>query len=620
MLLNFELAGSATVGQRIAGVSVGRYGMTGLDGVVSVTPQPDGTVLVVFANGTTAIVNLSTRTVQTDAPGNPSPEAIAALYEALALDPSAPPELVAALENYHADRTDLASLAIAASAGEKVLAGADAFYVLVDGDEPTEESARLDAVRRSMEETGQVPLWLRRQAEGLPPRVSPIGALLYGSRAAVVREAMAFNIDDWDAPDMRKALTTLAETYEMPEFAAKVEKAKTKEDLDALSTEFDELGLRGTPAPITLAARNRTARQLGLKIYTENPRFVFTAGIQDACALINDLTFTGTRAFGFAGPPGTGKNTFINELAAAKGMPVFEVDFSAGDSIRDLLGDIALEDGNTRLKLGTLTRALSAKGGVVAVYNEIVSAKDEEMTALHNILGSGADQSVNRFITFKAPEGIDTGEGGESVRVEIDPDSLQFLTWNPGRADERPPPAVARRMATFSIEYGSEDEEVERLCNVTYGTVERLLEGVDDPAVRARWDFDPDMTKPGPDGQPVLVPMREQCPDLERECRIAAKMATHMRRQFQEDDLQHYMDTTTLARFLTSVLCNDHFPSEGAAEAGATVSGAKLGMRLLDFMYDQTLPAEDRYDALVQTMAPYYGDRIEALGTGSIGR
>lgn len=614
MVLNLEGGNSVLVGSKIAGLSVGRYGMSGLDGVDQVTELEDGTILVTFRNGSSAIVNLEAMTIRTDAQGNPSPEATAALYEALAAKYKDDPkmaEMIAALAAYHADREDLASLAIAAAACEKAIADLDNFTIIREEGEPSDQESRLAAVRAAMAGRDN-PLWLERLRQSLPGTMSVLGPIMYPNNAAIQREQMNLSSADWDEQDMRAAFDDLAARLDDPDIAAKAQKAKDKDALEKLAQEYSGEMKMGSPGPIALAARRRTARVLGLPLFESDPHYVVDGNIGELSLLINGDRFAGTRTFGLAGPPGTGKNTFIYELASTTGQPVVEVDFANGDSMRDLLGDVGLVDGSTVLREGTLAKGLCAPGGVIAVFNEVVSARSDEMTALHNIMGSKADQSTGRWITYKSPEGLD---GGEATRREVDGESLMFLTWNPGRGDERLSGAVMRRMAAYTIEYGDEESETRKMCHVVYPVVAKLAEA--DPAKAAGWSYDPDLTEVDAKGDIIPVPIEVQCPELAKECRSAVRLAEQMRTQYYDDSIQHFMETTTLSRFISTIIMEDHFPPED--EGAATTNGVQLAARRLDFMFDQSRLPEDRWSSLTELMSSIYGERIDG-STGGIGR
>lgn len=610
-VMNLNHAGAAVVGQKIGGATVGRYGMTGLDGVESTEIQGDGSMLVRFANGERVIVDLINYRITSSVPGIPNPEMVAAVYEALAISGKDDPryaDFVAAMEAYHADRSDLARLAIAAAEGEKIMTGMDTFRVDVESQEaPTSAQERAKQLHEALTNR-RAPLWVDRVASAAPEGVSVFGAVMYPNRDAVALEQARFTADDWDIPDMKSAIGKLAEIHEQPDLVAKAEAATTKKQLEAIAKKLDTESAVGTPGPVTVAARMKTARDLGLPLYEPDPNFVPTTNLLDASIIVSNDHAAGTRAFALSGPPGTGKNKFIYEMAAASFMPVFEMDFGAGDTMRDSLGDTGLKDGNTQLQVGTLAKALCAKGGCYAVYNEFISAPRGEQTALHNLLGSGLDQTSGRAIMFKS------SEDNAPIRMELDPDSVQFLTYNPGRGDERPNEAIMRRTSALTFEYGSEDDETKKMCHMLQPAIARLA-SQSDPEKAARWTYDPEKTRVDADGFEVPIPITEQCPDLAEEVRTGVRFAQHLRSMYYDDSVQHFMDGTTLGRFVGQIIVEDNFTGFDDEQH----NGAELAAKKLDFMFDQTLPPDERYNLLMDAMSTFYSSRMNQGNAGGIG-
>lgn len=602
-VLALNHAGQVVVGQDIAGFPVGRYGAAGLDDVSSVGPTAAG-IEVTFASGARVLVDLGASTVSCSCGASPCPHAVGALYEALAtMDPSNPAIAAHAetLAAYHADRSNQAALAAAAESGMAALAGLEPFRVVPDPDAQAAEdqASRIQELREVMSGRRRNPKWLEKMLATLPKGVSPLSALIYPDRAAALAEQARFTRDDWEIEDLRDALGEFA--GEDAGVQAQIAKATTKEELEKLAEAYPQEDSIGSPGPITKAVRRGTARRLGLPIYEPDPHFIWDSRLGSFAALFKDDIDTGRRGFGLSGEPGTGKNSFVYELSAVTGMPVFEVDFAAGDSMRDLLGDTGLKDGNTTLTVGLLSEALCAKGGCIGVYNEVVEAPRGELTYLHNVFGSKANQRDNRFITFKSPE------GGTATRMEIDPDSLNVATWNPDKADRRPHQALARRMSVFTFTHGTEEEEARRLSHMVYPMVGEIMQGVtaDAGGDASEWTYDPFKTKTDDQGEQVPVPLEEQCPRLYEECQRAAKLARSMRTLYAEDRVEHNMDATTLASFVSTVLLQSQH------DDAVTLAAMKL-----DFMFPQTTAPADRWDELVEVMNDTYGPRIQGRTNG----
>lgn len=594
------------VGDQHMGFPVGRYGAAGLDDVSAVNAS-GGAVAVDFASGASALVDLGARTVSCTCGANPCSHQVAALYEAVAMQDPNSPALAAHAETlaaYHADPSNTAALLAAAQTGMAALAGGEPFRVVPHPDALADErSEQLLELRGVLEAGRGTPGWLERLKARLPHGVSPIAGILYPNRAAALAEQARFTRDDWDMDDLRGVLEDFA--ADDPAMLAKIQKAKTQAELEKIAEAYPEEGSLGSPGPITKAVRRGTARRLGLPIYEPDPHFIWDSRLGSFASLLRNDLDTGRRSFGLSGEPGTGKNSFVYELSAVTGQPVFEVDFAAGDSMRDLLGDTGLKGGETVLSVGPLSQALCAKGGCVAVFNEIVEAPRGELTSLHNVFGSKADQTTSRFITFKSPE------GGDATRMAVDADSLCFATWNPDKADRRPHQALARRMSVLTFDHGTEDEEARRLTHMVYPMVGEIMQGLaaqsgEDPA---EWTYDPFKTKTAKtdDGstETVPVPLEEQCPRLFEECQRGAKLARTLRTMYQEDMVEHNMDATTLSSFISTIVL------ESGHDDAVTLAALKL-----DFMFPQTTRPEDRWDQLVEAMNDVYGPRIQGRTNG----
>jgi MoxR-like ATPase len=185
------------------------------------------------------------------------------------------------------------------------------------------------------------------------------------------------------------------------------------------------------------------------------------------------------RAFGFFGPPGTGKNEMLRETAATMELPYREIDLGRGADLQALIGEVVLEPdgrGGTRsvAKLGPLGKALT-RGEVVAL-NEIIHTDPDSQTLLHQITQEG------RF-TLHNPEGADEVH-------EVHPSSILGVTWNPkGGIQDRPSEALYSRLFTRRVGYPEPEEEQRRLLgwaegqglpNVDEDTAERTITLVND--------------------------------------------------------------------------------------------------------------------------------------------
>jgi MoxR-like ATPase len=219
-----------------------------------------------------------------------------------------------------------------------------------------------------------------------------------------------------------------------------------------------------------------------------NPHFVMTESVEETMQMIGGSLLLGYspnsrgmmgRAFGFFGPPGTGKNEMLRETAATMELPYREIDLGRGADLQALIGEVVLEPdgrGGTRsvAKLGPLGKALT-RGEVVAL-NEIIHTDPDSQTLLHQITQEG------RF-TLHNPEGADEVH-------EVHPSSILGVTWNPkGGIQDRPSEALYSRLFTRRVGYPEPEEEQRRLLgwaegqglpNVDEDTAERTITLVND--------------------------------------------------------------------------------------------------------------------------------------------
>jgi hypothetical protein len=195
-------------------------------------------------------------------------------------------------------------------------------------------------------------------------------------------------------------------------------------------------------------------------------------------AMKNDFAQTGEwpsrmtgRAWGLYGPPGTGKNTAAREIAATLQVPYVEEDVNAATDFQRLLGEVVLEDGSTKAKLGKVGNAL-VNGSVVCI-NEVVSADPAIQTALHQAAQDG-------ILTIPGPEGAE-------YTYRVHPNSVLVLTWNPaGGMADRPTNALTERLHTLPVPLPSEAEERQMLAariNREYGLNVSPSEVSDDVAM-----------------------------------------------------------------------------------------------------------------------------------------
>jgi len=595
-----------TVGSQIGGNAVGRLGVPGLDEVVSVTPQ-GARVAVGFTSGATAHVTLATRQASCDCGQDICRHRVAALYEALALVEPKPghridPAIAAhqqALAAYHDDPSDLAKLAAAAATGERAL--------LALGPMQVEAAALAPA---------QTPGARASAGLNAEPIAPPMSEALFAATAA---PPLHFDPAEVEEDPLRAILTRLAKRKGDADMLKALDKAKGVDALlEIYESKRSEPGFPKSDHPINLAVRLAGAEREGLWIPQPDRGFLWTQELARCNALVRSSLGQGDRTFGLYGDPGTGKNSYAYELAAAFGMPVYEVDFSEGVDMDQLLGTTGLavergDDGGVATKtvaeLGPLARAAKIKGGSVIVLNEIVEAGKGQLTALHNAIGSGSSQHMEtdeegnavfrpreRFITVKTPA------GGETT-VEVDPNTIFVLTWNPGRESRMPHEAMLSRTLCMRFGYGTEREETERQALNVYTRVHGLYQ--DQP-------YKPGLTKTD-NNRPVPVPISEQIPDLSDEVKKDVRLARELRQMYYNGDIDIYPDARLLTRFsgdrieLMNRAKDDPNPA-------ARLHALKAAASQLTVLFDQSYQMEEIHQQLDNILANHYTEIQDDLG------
>src|ERR1035437_1857193 len=206
------------------------------------------------------------------------------------------------------------------------------------------------------------------------------------------------------------------------------------------------------------------ADSLGVPIPQNDPYYYWSFSVGLAQNLLANAIANGHRAFSIYGPAGTGKNTFIKQaFAALTKQPVFEMDVASSDELEAAIGYDGIdvvegEDGSvaskTVEKRGKLTR-LAAKGGII-VLNEITELPRGQLTAIHDMIGSGLGDG-ERYIVIKSSNSPD-----KEMMLPVHPDTVLFFTYNPERSDRRPHEALLSRTLNLHLGHGDEEEEIGR--------------------------------------------------------------------------------------------------------------------------------------------------------------
>jgi MoxR-like ATPase len=145
------------------------------------------------------------------------------------------------------------------------------------------------------------------------------------------------------------------------------------------------------------------------------------------------------RHIALAGPPGVGKDTAVQELAAMEGRILVTVGGDAGFRRRDLVGNLQISNGRSFLEVAEYAAAVV--NGWWALVTEV----------------NAADADALLFINAQLAPPYIINIGGKAYPVH--PDFRLFVTYNPGLIGTKPlPQAFKDRFFSIQVPFFSEFE------------------------------------------------------------------------------------------------------------------------------------------------------------------
>lgn len=568
-----------SVGSSVAGHTVGRYTMRGIDDISGVDYDPDTFIVKVnFHSGPEALVSADRTTVDCSCGATVCPHRIAALAAAMVHPGSNTMDdlLLAshrdAMAEYFED-PNATTLAFAAASAQ-VLMEEQGGFAAESFDLPESYVAREKEMLLSVDEDEAVAATPERVTELRQRFGRKIRGAQRESHVNRTRMAAALSVDDyydkyWD-DDERKILEELNQIA----------------DPLAREDRMYELDFDGLPKQL-LALREKTSTTLGLPI-PEDPGMVIDSDLANTQRVVINALSQGRRTFGFYGPQGTGKNTFADMLASHSGMPVFEIDCSQSDDFNEMLVAPTLREGEKGgtikdSEVGPLLKAASAEGGAVIVFNEIVEAPRGQLTAIHNLIGSGV-AGKQRYYTAKT-------SSGKNTRIPIDDQTIFVLTWNPDREGRRPHAALSSRMVNVAFDHPDEEAEVERTAVRVWDSIGTKL------AAKQNWKYDSDAV----DERGERVPISKQIPELAEMLRPDVQFARMLRVEYYGGDLDHCADSRTMVTYSSSRIL-DKFSEHEDTRKTAT----EANLHLWDFVTPQDGKREERFNSLLKHARDVY--------------
>ena len=203
----------------------------------------------------------------------------------------------------------------------------------------------------------------------------------------------------------------------------------------------------------------------------------------------------GTRGFIFRGPPGSGKDAFVKEFAALSRRPYKAFNLGGRTDLTQIKGGDSLEpqevfeerweevrDAKGKVKRDKdgepVMEKKLAKVGVIPVTGEQVGelvkwmkepscvviqepeGQEEDLVQLHSAIGDNLGDPNRRFVM------IDSSSGSTH---RVHPDCTIFITYNDREGQAKIPDATQDRTLNMDFEYPPVEQEAERMAQIVTG-------------------------------------------------------------------------------------------------------------------------------------------------------
>lgn len=213
-------------------------------------------------------------------------------------------------------------------------------------------------------------------------------------------------------------------------------------------------------------------------------------------ALIRNRLAVGQRAFAFRGPPGSGKDTFAQQIAAIRHAPFVAFNIGPNYSFEDAIGTDGLKpqtvvtpdrtvkqpdqritnaDGTVNILQGgdmlvpgaqttvpvsaqiegPLARAVKEDAVVVIQEPE---GMENEAVRLHSVAGDRVGDPNHRYLTVNS--------AGGDLFIPVHPECILIFTYNSGKEDVRFKTALHDRMGNLDFEYPDQEAEARRYARM----------------------------------------------------------------------------------------------------------------------------------------------------------
>lgn len=236
------------------------------------------------------------------------------------------------------------------------------------------------------------------------------------------------------------------------------------------------------PSDFEIEERSDAAKQLGVEIPesridldpkedgTFESKGAYHVGEAESArfSVIRNRIALGNRSFILRGPPGTGKDSFMQEVAAIYKMPMQVFNIGPTFSLEDAIGGDGLEATQVVDKNGNISQAPQSaqiKGPLARALEHpcmVVIQEPEgfenDMVRIHSVFGDNVGAPESRYLTFNSSSG--------EQRLDVHKDAIVALTYNPGKEDIKFKTALHDRACNLDFEYPDAEQEAERIAKM----------------------------------------------------------------------------------------------------------------------------------------------------------
>jgi MoxR-like ATPase len=437
----------------------------GLEQVTKTAYHGPDTYKITFEDGTQALVNVADNQIAFDGDGQHTPA-----------------QLQAALIAAHAEAARFADIE---TAPDSTLLLADTYQQLSD----TNEATRVDA----------------------------LAAVADAGQTAIVDQGGHVSVN---APELRRSLN--ADEQKAPTSPRLMARRRLQAAKQRLQTAIEvgggpdaavrsllyDVNMAGVdgPTPEEVSEREQAAKALGIGVpeckidMDDEGNSIGEYELGDAertkFDIVRNRMALGQRGYIFRGPPGSGKDTFLEQVASIMHMPIQKFNIGPTFSLEDAIGGDGLKTSRVENKDGTVSQspesaqiegplARALRQPVVVVIQE-PEGFENEMVRLHSVFGDNVGSPETRYLTFNSSSG--------EQRLDVHPDAIIAFTFNSGKEDVKFKTALHDRACNLDFEYPEAEDEARRYSKMITRMMTR--EAIEQEAPELAREYTPEEVMP----------------------------------------------------------------------------------------------------------------------------